>query len=218
LSAAVLVTAACTKFLEGAWVVVLGVPMLMWLAMRIRRHYEKVAEALKLRHPEGTSAPPPDGAGPVAAGESSVRADAEAEVAPSQVRHLTVVPVSRLDLANLRALAYAAALRQPVMALHISPVAAEAELFRKEWMVWGNHLPLVVVMSPFRTLVPPLLSYIHQARAQAPDLTLTVVVPELIVPRPWQRLLHNNLGARLRRSLRAVPGLVICSVPVHLPR
>jgi hypothetical protein len=219
LSAVVLVTAATTKLLEGAWVVVLGVPVVVVLCLRIRAHYDAVREALRLRVDEDEpELEPGDVAAPTETPASRrPPAAAETQDVPDQLRHLVLVPVSRLDLANLRALSYAASLRKPLLALHISPGTEEAERFSEEWRVWGGHLPVVVVISPYRALLPPLITYIQALHRQAEDVTITVAVPEMVVHRAWHRLLHNQVVSRLRRALRRERGVVVTSVPVHLP-
>ena len=97
------------------------------------------------------------------------------------------MPIVRLDLSSLRALAYAASLGQPVLAVHISPGDDEAARFKGYWAAWGDHLPLEVVDSPYRALVAPLACYIDALRTQRSDLTLTVVLPELIVKHRWHQ-------------------------------
>lgn len=84
------------------------------------------------------------------------------------------------------------------------------------WAAWGDHLPLEVVDSPYRALVAPLACYIDALRAQRSELTLTVVLPELIVKHRWHRPLHNGTARRLRRALRRQPGVVITTIPLHL--
>jgi hypothetical protein len=73
------------------------------------------------------------------------------------------------------------------------------------------------VLSPYRALVAPLARYLRLLHAQAPDFTVTVVLPELVVARAWHRLLHNGVAPRLRRALRHLPGIVVTTVPFHLP-
>ena len=141
---------------------------------------------------------------------------AEDDESPDQLQHLAVVPIVRLDLASLRALAYAASLGQPVLAVHISPGDDEAARFKSYWAAWGDHLPLEVVDSPYRALVAPLACYIDALRTQRPELTLTVVLPEIIVKHRWQQLLHNGTARRLRRALRRQPGVVVTTIPLHL--
>ena len=143
-----LLIAAVTKFGEGAWVVVLAVPLLMLLASRIRRHYDVVRQALALRPPDADAGRV--AVGPAAAPAAPDDGGGETEELPQQVRHLVVVPVARLNLASLRALAYAASLGQPIFAVHLAPEESEAQRFRQEWQVWGDHVRLETIVSPYR--------------------------------------------------------------------
>jgi hypothetical protein len=105
-----------------------------------------------------------------------------------------------------------------VLAVHVSPTEEEAERFQRSWQAWGDHLPLEVVVSPYRATVAPLANYIAALHRQRPDVTLTLVVPEIVVAKRWQRILHNRIAARLRTSLIAYEGIIITTVPFHLPR
>ncbi|MEV1286969.1 APC family permease [Micromonospora sp. NPDC049679] len=237
LSGLVLIIAAVTKFHEGAWVVLVTVPLLILLFLRIRRHYDKVGAALSLRGPpRGSVQPvlpqrpapappeppayPSDGAPaePSRGRESDGEGQQEIEDTPQEVRHLVVVPVARLDLAALRALAYAASLGQPTFAVHISPEEEEADRFRQEWTDWGDHLRLEIIVSPYRAIIPLLAHYFEALHALRPDLAVTVIVPEVVVPHWWQRLLRSGTGRRLRVAVRQLPGVVITSVPIHVFR
>jgi amino acid transporter len=223
LSAIVLLITSFTKFLEGAWLVVILIPLLVILFLRIRAHYLAVGRAVALQ-------PLPAKARakvitPALGATLRARARAEAqsgvhehEESPDQVLNLTVVPVIAMDLASLRALAYAASLGQPVLAVHISTDEREAKRFRSYWEAWGDHVPLEIVLSPYRALVAPLARYLWLLHDQAPDFTITVVLPELVVRHAWHRLLHNGVAPRLRRALRRLPGIVVTTVPFHLPR
>jgi amino acid transporter len=218
LSAIVFLTAALTKFALGAWVALLAIALIVLLSLRIRRHYDLVAEATAL-HPRAVEVPP-QAYTPItgeAAGWIRAEAGDESEEEPQQIHHLTIVPVATLDLASMRALAYAASLRQPVLALHLSPAEEEAERFRRYWRAWGGHLPLEVIVSPHRAVVAPLVNYIWSLHHQRPDLTLTVILPELVTRHWWHRILHNGTAARLRRALRPLPKVVVTTVPFHLP-
>jgi hypothetical protein len=148
--------------------------------------------------------------------EGSEALGAETEESPEELHHLIIVPIASLDLASMRALAYAASLEQPVLALHVSPSDEEAKRFLEYWRVWGDHLPLEVVVSPYRAIVGPMVNYIESLHNERSDLTLTVILPQLIV-RHWQhRLLHNRTAARLRRALRPLRKVVVTTVPFHL--
>jgi hypothetical protein len=138
--------------------------------------------------------------------------------APGGWHSFAVIPVAVLDLAALHALAYAVSLEQPVLALHVSPTEEEAERFHRAWHAWGDHLQLEVVVSPYRSTVAPLANYIAALHRQRPDVTLTLVVPEIVVAKRWQRILHNRTATRLRASLTAYEGIVITTVPFHLAR
>jgi hypothetical protein len=220
LSAVVFVIAAVTKLSHGAWVALLLIGVLVFLAWRIRLHYDSVHRALALYPldpcpPNHPIVPPRV---PAPTGETSEGLPrAEDDESPDQFQHLAVVPIVRLDLSSLRALAYAASLGQPVLAVHISPGADEAARFRSYWAVWGDHVPLEVVESPYRALVAPLACYIDALRSQRSELTLTVVLPELIVKHRWQQLLHNGTARRLRGALRRQPGVVVTTIRLHLP-
>jgi amino acid transporter len=216
LSGAVVLIAAATKFTQGAWVVVLLVPVIVVGCRRVHAHYRRAREALTPRVGEPGKSPARRVAPPRAGREVSERL-AEAQADPSQVSSFAVVPVAVLDLAALRALAYAVSLSQPVLALHISPSEQEAERFRRAWRAWGDHLPLELVVSPYRATVAPLANYIEALHRQRPDVTLTLVVPEIVVARRWQRVLHGRIAVRLRAALIAYEGIVITTVPFHLP-
>jgi amino acid transporter len=229
LSAIVFITAGITKFTSGAWVSLLAVGLFIGLAVSIRRHYDTVAKAIAL-HPHEIEVPKcvivPSARSGVAAGrpdrdehDASAQArvgEDETEETPEEIHHLAVVPIAALDLTSMRALAYAASLQQPVLALHVSPTEEEAERFRDYWRMWGDHLPLKVVVSPYRALVAPLVNEVESLHRQRPDLTLTVILPEIVVRHWWQRSLHNRTAPRLRRALRPLPKIVVTTVPFHL--
>jgi hypothetical protein len=202
LSGLVLVTAGFSKFTEGAWVVVVAVPLLVLLFRAIHRHYRTLHRSLALR--------PPSDAGPSGAAAS------EGQELPQEVRHLVVVPVARLNRASLRGLAYGASLGQPTLAVHIAPEEPEADRFREQWRAWGDHVRLETIVSPYRAVIGPLAHYLEALHAGRADLVLTVVVPEVMVRSRWHRPLHSRTEQRLRAALRPLPGVVVTSVPVHL--
>jgi amino acid transporter len=217
LSAIVFVTAAITKFTAGAWVAVLAIGLFVLVALRIRRHYDRAREATALR-PEQIELPActmvPFSVG--IPGETG--AVDETEESPQQVQHLLIVAIASLDLTSMRALAYAASLQQPILALHVSPSQEEAERFGDYWREWGDHLPLEIVVSPYRAIVAPMINYIESLHAQRPDLTITVILPEIVVRHRLHRILHNETAGRLRRALRPLPKIVVTTIPFHLPR
>jgi amino acid transporter len=216
LSGLVVLIAAITKLTEGAWVVVVLVPLIVLACGRVHGHYARAREALTPvpdapDRKRGTRVAPPR------LSSEMTTLLAEAADDPSEVHSFAVVPVAVLDLAALHALAYAVSLALPVLVLHVSPTAEEAERFQRAWQAWGDHLPLEVVVSPYRATVAPLANYIAALHRQRPDVTLTLIVPEIVVARRWQRILHNRVATRLRAALIAYEGIVITTVPFHLP-
>ena len=217
LSAVVLAVTAITKFAHGAWLVVLLIPLIVWTCRKIHAHYKQTHEALipsaddpdrvsatAQRSPDPQPHPAPRDNGP------------EHQSNPRKISNLVLVPVSAIDGSSLHALAYAASLAQPLLAVHISADEHEAARFHSYWQAWGDHLPLEVIVSPYRSTVAPLANYIEALHYQQPDVTLTVVVPELVFRKRWQRALHGRIGPHLRRALRPLPGIAITSIPFHL--
>ena len=220
LSAIVLVIAAVTKFAQGAWVVVILVPLLVLWFWRIRVHYDDVGREIRLHRIPFNEfcravipAPPPTRSPPAATDGLD---PAETAESPDELAHLIVVPLPSLDLASMRTLAYAASLGQPTLAIHLSQDEEDAQRFRRYWKTWGDHLPLQIIDSPYRSIVVPTTRYVQALHAQRPDLTITVLLPELVVRRIQHRILHNDLAGRLRRALRTHPGIVVATVPFHL--
>ena len=183
-----------TKFLEGAWIVVLLIPVLVLMFMGIHRHYQHVAR-------ERTTDIP---------------------IHPRDIHHRFVVPIAGLDRAAIQSLAYARSLSPHVTAVHVAIDANEAKQLRADWDEWQKHLTaeeethLLVIESPYRSLAPPLLAYIDTINERHPDETLTVILPEFVVAHWWEYLLHNQMAFRLKAALLFRPGIVVCDVPQHL--
>ncbi len=196
MSAIVFLIAAITKFTAGAWVSLLIVVAFTTVALLTRRHFDRVDDTTALN--------------------ASATPYGESEQTPSQVSNLVIVPVPHIDRVSVRALAYAVSLRQPVLALHVSPTEEESKRFREYWDAWGNHVPLELVQSPYRAVIPPVVAYIESLHEQQPELTLTVIVPDLAVRHWWQRPLHDDDAARLRLALAPLSKVVVTSVPFHI--
>ncbi len=184
----VLLITAVTKFAHGAWLVVVLVPILMSVFWRIHRHYEKTKELLV----------------------------AETPLTPGTIEHTVLVPVADLNHPALQTLAYARSISDRVIAVHVSDGEEDQGRMREKWEAWGDHVPLVVIDSPYRSILPPLLSYIDAIDRQSRTDTLTVVLPEFVNIHWWDGILHNQTALRLRVALRNRPGTVVTSVPYHL--
>jgi hypothetical protein len=137
---------------------------------------------------------------------------------PEAVLVRAVVPIADLGIEARQALAYARAIApddQHVVAVHVAASSGEAEQFRIQWAEWMPGIELVIIESPYRSLIGPLLAYIEALRTAYPCDTLTVVLPEFVPSRWWEQLLHNHTAFRLRMALLFHPGVVTVSVPYH---
>lgn len=181
---------AWTKFREGAWIVLVLIPLLVLMLRRIHRHYTELAARLSL---ENYDAPP--------------RAH----------RHRVIMPLSGVHRGTLAALRYARTLSSDVTAVHVCIDPEVAEKVRQKWELWGEGIRLVILDSPYRLLLEPLMDYIAEvAAARQPNETITVVVPEFVTRHAWENLLHTQTAWTLRFAFRTMPGVVITTVPYQL--
>ncbi len=185
---------ASTKFLEGAWIVVVLIPLLVFMFMGIHHHYERVER-------ERTTDIP---------------------FHPQDIHHRMIVPIADLDGAAIQSLSYARSISTHVTAVHVAIDAQDAEQVRARWDRWQKQLGseeethLIIIDSPYRALGRPLLAYIDAMHELFPDDTLTVILPEFVVAHWWEHLLHNQTALRLKAALLFRPGIVVTSVPQHL--
>jgi hypothetical protein len=189
-TAVVLLVVAVTKANEGAWIILLLIPVLVVFFRMTHGHYSAVASQLKLTEAE-----------------------------PEPRRHNTVlVPVSGVQRAVVRALDYAQTLAADVRALYVDVDPTATEQLRRDWEKWGRGVPLVVLSSPYRSLLEPLLEYIEQIDVARSDDYVTVVLPEFVPARWWHHLFHNQRALLIKGALLFKPNIVVTSVPFHLAR
>jgi len=184
----VFVIVASVKFFEGAFVVVGIVPMLILLSLAVHRHYAEV----------------------------ELNRVIETPTSPDDVRLTCIVPIADLNDVALQSLAMARTLSGTVIAVHVCDDDDHMAQLRAKWKIWGDHVPLIIIESPYRTFVRPLLAYIDAIDRQRSDDTLVVVLPELVATRWWHHLLHNQAALRLKAALLFRPGTVVMDVPHHL--
>jgi hypothetical protein len=127
-----------------------------------------------------------------------------------------VVPVSRLDRATIEALTYARSISTDVTAVHVADDPQELEEMKRQWQRWGAAVKLVIVESPYRALMAPLLAYIDAADRNDPDRPTTVVLAEFVPRHLWEYPLHNQMALRLKLRLFFRPNTVVIDVPYHL--
>jgi Amino acid permease len=184
----VLVVVAVTKFLEGAWIILFLIPLLVLWFRSVHKHYERVGEQLSL---------------------NSWR--------PEERTHNTVVvPISGVHRAVMQALQYAKLLSPDVRAVYVDVDPKVTANVRRDWDRWGEGVPLVVLQSAYRSLMEPLLEYIEQVDAERPDDFVTIVLPEFVPARWWHHLLHNQRALLIKGALLFKPNTVVTSVPFHL--
>jgi amino acid transporter len=190
-TAIVMVVFAVTKFREGAWIVLIIIPLLVSLFFTIHRHYKDLAAHLTLDKFRGL---------------------------PSrQTRHRVILPVSSVHQGTLEALRYAKLLSDDVTAVHISLDPLETEKVQKKWKTWGDGTRLIILDSPFRLFVEPLLEYLEEIIDQRqPNETITIVVPQFMPSKRWHYALHMRTADVLRQELLSKHGVVVTDVPYHL--
>jgi hypothetical protein len=186
----VLVIVAVTKALEGAWIIIVLIPILVAVFKSTHKHYRHAAAQLSLKDWRGE--------GP---------------------QHSTVlVPISGVHRAVLQAVGYARSLSDDVRAIFVDIDAAATDRVRADWERWGGGTRLDILPSPYRSLMEPLMDYIEQLQLANPHDYVTVILPEFVPGRWWQHLLHNQTALLIKGALLFRPRVVVTSVPFHLER
>jgi len=182
---------AITKFMDGAYVVLILIPALIGVLWMIHLHYKNLAKNLSLEN---------------------------IGVIPHHAtRHRVIMPVSGVHQGTLAALRYARMLSDDVTAVHVVIEPADAEKVRAKWETWGGGVRLVLLDSPYRLFVEPILTYISDvANVRQPGETITVVVPEFVSDNQLAGALHTNTANILRNQLKNTRGVVITNVPYHV--
>ena len=190
-TAVVMVVFAVTKFREGAWVVLILTPLLVTIFFSIHHHYKRLAKKLSL--------------------------DNFGVIPPHAIRHRVIMPVSGVHQGTLAALRYARMLSDDITAVHVTIEPAEAEKVRQKWETWGEGVRMVMLDSPYRLFIEPILGYIADvAKQRQPGETITIVVPEFVAENRLSAALHTNTADLLRSQLKRQHGIVIINVPYHV--
>ena len=184
----VMLVIAATKFSHGAWMVVLLIPLLVALFMMIRRHYADVARQLSLDNYGG---PPP-------------------------IDHSVLVLVGDLHRGVAAALRYAQTLSASAKAVYVELDPDRTQKLEEKWGKFGLGVPLVVLTSPYRSLLTPFLDYVNHLLAVGQNHVVTIVIPEFVPARWWQHLLHNQTALLIKGALLFRKGVVVVDVPFHL--
>ena len=186
-----------SKFVQGAWLVVVAIPMLVSLFLTIKRHYVQVSKRLRLATDKRLTLPP----------------------APAQGGAPVVVLVGQLHRGSFEAVRYARSIAREVVAVHVDLGLGKAEAFRQQWQQQLPEIPLVVLESPYRSLIEPVLAYVHDFETRHRkdrDHFCTVVLPVFVTRHRWDNLLHNQSTIALRSALRAQGTRVVTTVGFYL--
>jgi amino acid transporter len=189
MTAVVFVIILVTKFLAGAWIAILAMGVFFAMMRAIRRHYDNVAQELTIAE--------------------------EDPVLPTRVH--AIVLVSKVHKPTMRALAYAKAARPNVLeAVLVDADAASTARILEEWDERRIDVPLKVLYSPYREIIRPIVEYTRSIRDANPRGVVAVYIPEYVVGRWWEQLLHNQTALRLKGRLLFTPGVMVTSVPYQL--
>ncbi len=189
-TAVVAVIFAITKFREGAWVIIIVIPTLVFIFMQIHRHYKKLADQLSLENPH---------------------------INRNISRNRVIMPISGVHNGTLAGLHFAKSLSDDVTVLHVSIDPAETAKVKSRWESWGEGYRLVILESPYRLFLEPLLEYIDKiSLILAPNEIITLVVPQFVPRHWWVKILHMRTAETLRKALLHRKKIVITEVPYQV--
>ena len=181
---------AITKFRDGAWIIIILIPLLVFVLTQIRRHYRHVAASLSLEN-------------------NSARRNF--------IRNRVIMPISGVHNGTLAGLHFARSLSSDITVVHVSIDPVEAERVKAKWETWGDGYRLLVLESPYRLLIEPLLEYIDKINAiLAPNEIITLVVPQFLPKHWWTNFLHMRTADTLRKALLNRKNIIITEVPYHI--
>jgi amino acid transporter len=192
-TAVVLLTLAVTKFKDGAWIVVVVIPVLVFVFVVLHGHYEEVAVELSLEGLEG----------------------------PPAFQHTVLVLIGDVHRGVVRAVQYAKTLASPTAAVrgvYVEADPARTLKVEEKWAKWGLGVPLVVLTSPYRSILRPLLEYIDNIQSRGDDQMITIVLPEFLPRKWWQHILHNQTALLVKGALLFRKNIVVADVPYLLKR
>jgi amino acid transporter len=177
-----------SKFDKGSWIVLVAFGVIMFIFSRVFKHYAYLAKSLNL--------------------------DADDTLPPTKGTVLLLVP--RVHKGILQAISYGQAMAKDIRAVHVTLDKASTTRIKEDWQRFGADIPLVILESPYRSLLQPILDYIDQTILEDPDTIITVIVPQAVPKHWWQGILHNNAAVSLKVALGARRNVVITNVRYFL--
>jgi hypothetical protein len=189
-TAIVVIVFAVTKFQDGAWIVIFLTPTLVFIFFRIHAHYKHLAKRLSLENYQPR--------------------------VPT-FRHRVILPIGGVHQGTLEALHYARMLSYDLTAVHVSVDPTETESVKNKWAIRGEETRLVILDSPYRVMLKPLLAYIEEMAAQRQhNERITIVVPQFVPKQWWHNLLHMQTATFLRFALLLKKNIVVTDVPYQI--
>lgn len=189
-SATTLIVIAITKFIYGAWLVIVVIPLIVWMLLKIHAHYEDIAAQLRVNDPIQCAHPD----------------------------HIKIIiPVAGYTKVVVNTVEYAKSLSQDIRAVHVAINEDKVEKVKAQWESHYPDIPFEVISSPYRSLMSPLRGYFNQIeKSTSPYELVMVLIPEFFTATWWQYLLHNQSGLLLKSYLTLRKNMVVASVPYHL--
>ncbi|MFZ9596197.1 MAG: APC family permease, partial [Bdellovibrionia bacterium] len=182
---------AITKFLSGAWMVVFLIPLLVFIFNEIHKHYVAVGRELSM----------------------------SSDVVPPKlepIKHTVIVPISGIHRGVIDALRYALSISDDVRACYVEIDSSATERMHLEWKKWAHEVPFVVLKSPYRSVITPLLDYLDDIEQTIHGDLITVIIPEFVTAKWWHQILHNHTALLIRAALLLKRGKVVTSVRYYL--
>jgi amino acid transporter len=174
-----------TKFTSGGWIIAVIIPVIILILQKIHTHYTEFAE--------------------------EIRFEGQSPITP--LHHTVIVPVNGITKATSGALVYATTISDEVVAVYIEVDTRNTAHMQEEWEAWDIGVPLVVVPSPYRSILKPLVEFVENLRMVTPGELVTIVVPEIIPRRWWEHLLHNKTALYIRTAFLFKPNVVVTAIP-----
>lgn len=192
----VLLVIICTKFLLGAWLVVIAIPVVVTLFAAIHRHYQYVAERLSIHDlaPRTYISVPK----------------------PAVITHPAVVVVGQLNRGTVEALDYARTIADKIVAVHVDIGSTDREELQRKWQNLEADIPLEIIESPYRSVIDPIVDFIGQFQKNHPGVFTTIIIPAFVPRNWWDSILHNQTTLFLKNALRVNKSRIVTTVRYYL--